>query len=52
LRIILDHKGDKIVEKILNTKVKEKRISGKQARKCEQHIRNDNAEGGMNKKRK
>jgi hypothetical protein len=48
----LDLKGDKIVENILNMKVKGKCRSGKQARKCEQHIRKDDAEGGMNKRRK
>jgi len=41
LRIILDSKEIKIVENKLNIKAKGKYRSGKQARRCEQHIRKD-----------
>jgi hypothetical protein len=41
LSIILDLKGDKIVQNVLNMKVKGKRRNRKEARRCEQHIRQD-----------
>lgn len=41
MRNILELKGDKIVENMLNVKVKGKYRSVKQSRRCEQHIRKD-----------